>query len=194
MFGVLVSGRLPTNAFQRISDNQFSIVIPDIESVNHIVIYMTGEMPFPDGLAGAVYFNYSNEGEQRWIFLGKICNQKPSAIFKIGNLKHDDNHLAITPFGADHAQSNHTAAMIGISVEPEANIDALTPAISTNANSLNSFVEYTQKMLENFYNYSASFAKDGGDGNQYVPLQTLQNWYENFKRRIQINPNFWKST
>ena len=84
--------------------------------------------------------------------------------------------------------------MIGISVESLNTIDALTPATSTAANVLNELVDYAQKMLENFYNFSASFAKDGGDGQQYVPLTTLQQWYQNFKRRLEMNPNFWKNS
>jgi hypothetical protein len=172
------------------------IQIPDIDNVNHIVVFMTGEMPFPEGYAGAVYFNYMIDGEQRWIYLGKLSNKKPSSIFKIANLKHADNHVSVTPFGLQSTESvHHTSAMIGISVEPLINIDALTPATSTSANNdINSFLDYTQKMLENFYNYSASFVKDGGDGVQYVPFTCLQNWYSNFKRRLELNPNFWKNS
>jgi hypothetical protein len=183
---------------------------------------MTGEMPFPEGLAGAgntlfilsssikntiqyiikinfifkcsqVYFSYSTGAEQRWIFLGKLCNEKPSSIFKIGNLKHDHNTLTETPFGFMQQVNSHTTAMIGISVEPVQNIDALVPATSTATNGVDSYLNFAQKMLEHFYNYSASFAKDGGDGQQYVSLMTLQNWFESFKRRLEINPNFWRN-
>ena len=83
--------------------------------------------------------------------------------------------------------------MIGISVEPIAQIDAMLPASQANANNLNSFTDFVQKMLQNFYNYASSFAKDAPDGQQYVPLITLQNWLDNFKRRFELNPNFWKS-
>ncbi len=125
--------------------------------------------------------------------MGKICNEKPSSIFKIANLKHDDNTLTVTPFGMMQQQMCHTSAMIGISVEPVQNIDALVPATSTTPNGIDSYVQFSRKMLESFYNYAASFAKDGGDGQQYVSLMTLQNWFESFKRRLELNPNFWKS-
>ncbi len=43
MFGVLISGRLPLYNFQRLSETQFLIPLTDIDKVNHIVVYMTGD-------------------------------------------------------------------------------------------------------------------------------------------------------
>ncbi|CAF0810749.1 unnamed protein product [Brachionus calyciflorus] len=195
MFGVLISGRLPQNNFQQVSETQFLIEVHDIENANHIVVYMTGQMPFPEGYGGAVYFCYQSGGEQRWIYLGKICNQKPSAIFKISNLKSEGNAVVMTPFGAmGGTPISHLNALIGISVEPITSIDSLTPATETQPSNVNNFMEFTQKMLENFYNYASSFAKDAPDGQTYVPFNSLQHWFENFKRRLEINPNFWKTS
>jgi hypothetical protein len=141
-----------------------------------------------------VYFSYSVNNEPKWIYLGKISNLKPSAIFRIANLKHDDT-MGVTPFcgmpGLQQSMAN--LAMIGISVEPEIQIDALTPATDTKTTSASSYVEFTQKMLENFFNYASSFAKDAPDGQQYFPIGTLHQWFDNFKRRLEANPNFWKS-
>lgn len=101
----------------------------------------------------------------------------------------------MTPFGGIGGPTiNHLNAMIGISVESISSIDALTPATETQAINVNSFTEFTQKMLENFYNYASSFAKDAPDGQTYVPFSSLQHWFENFKRRLELNPNFWKSS
>lgn len=42
--------------------------------------------------------------------------------------------------------------------------------------------------------YSTTQASMTPDVNAtYVPLSTIQNWYTNFERRLQQNPNFWKS-
>ena len=35
------------------SENQILFNIPDADSINHIVVFMTGQVPFPDGLGGA---------------------------------------------------------------------------------------------------------------------------------------------
>ena len=196
MFGVLTSGRLPQVNFERISETQFITQVPDIDHVNHLVVYMTGIEPFPDGFGGAVYLNYQAAGESKWIFLGKICNQKPSAIYKLAKLKHEQNFLGDHPFDSFTSQVTSTlnSALIGISVEKLNIIDALQPSTETQATNLSTFVEYSQKMLENFYNYVSSFSIVLPiDGQQYIPLATLQNWFNNFERRLQQNPNFWKS-
>jgi len=194
MFGLLVSGQLPQTNFQRVSENQFTIQIPDVNHVNHLVVYMTGTMPFPEGYGAAVYLNYQIGGESKWIVLGKICNTKPSAIFKIGKLRADAAHITdhpFLPFSTPEMSMNQ--ALIGLSVEPLSTIDALVPAIEAQVSNLSSFVEYTQKMLENFFNYAASFATPAPDGQQYVPLAAVQNWYTTFQRRLEQNPNFWKT-
>jgi hypothetical protein len=36
-----------------VSETQFLTQLNDIENINHIVVYMTGEVPFPEGFAGA---------------------------------------------------------------------------------------------------------------------------------------------
>ena len=84
--------------------------------------------------------------------------------------------------------------MIGISVEPLNQIDSLTAATESQTTSANSYLEFAEKMLASFYNYASSFAKDTPDGQQYFPLNTLHTWFENFKRRLILNPNFWKNT
>ena len=126
--------------------------------------------------------------------MGKICNTKPSAIFKIGKLKADAAHISDHPFLPYATQEmSINAALIGLSVEPLSSIDAIVPSAEAQVSNLSSFVEYTQKMLENCFNYVASFAQPAPDGQQYVPLSAVQNWYTTFQRRLEQNPNFWKT-
>ena len=90
-------------------------------------------------------------------------------------------------------------AQIGISLEPLAQLAQQTPAQGTTASGVDSFVAFSQTMLENFMNYAASFTvspaqiMSAGPSDTYVPLSTLQKWYSNFERRLQHNPHFWKS-
>ena len=38
---------------QQIGENQVLFIIQDADNINHIVVFMTGQTPFPDGLGGA---------------------------------------------------------------------------------------------------------------------------------------------
>ena len=38
---------------QQIGENQVLFNIQDADNINHIVVFMTGQTPFPDGFGGA---------------------------------------------------------------------------------------------------------------------------------------------
>ncbi|GAB0100391.1 Protein OPI10 homolog [Sergentomyia squamirostris] len=193
--GVIVAGRLPQTDFQQIDQSQFLFNIADADNINHIVVFLTGTVALPDRMAGAVYFSWPDpRAPPNWQFLGYISNSKPSAIFKISQLKKlnemSDNPSSNNIFGA---QPISHIAQIGISIEPEASIVQQTPATSAT-----SYLQFGQKMLENFFNYVSSFAVTQAQmlpnpAETFVPLSTLHTWFTNFQRRLQQNPNFWKS-
>jgi len=88
-------------------------------------------------------------------------------------------------------------AQIGVSVEPLATIEQQAAAVTAAAT--NFFTEFVQKMMTNFVNYVSSFTvtqaqMTANPTENYVPLSTLQNWYNMFERRLQQNPNFWKTS
>lgn len=120
--------------FQQVGESQFLFNIPEADSINHIVVFLTGTMPLPLGMAGSVYFSWPDPAQPpSWIMLGYISNAKPSAIFKISQLKNQsDNENAMVPFGGTYnifgAQPISHMAQIGVSIEPEANVMNLTPA------------------------------------------------------------------
>ena len=73
-----------------------------------------------------------------------------------------------------------------------------THFLLSKASTVDSFTEFTQKMLENIFNYASSFAVNPtlaplDPSETYVPSKALQQWYANFQRRLQTNPNFWKT-
>lgn len=98
-------------------------------------------------------------------------------------------------FGTFH---RNDIAQIGISVEPVDVIRNLTPAAGVNASTVENVIEYTQNLLENFVNYASSFAISANEAQSrqtdtFVPFTVVQKWYDNFKRRLDVNPYFWKN-
>lgn len=87
-------------------------------------------------------------------------------------------------------------AQIGVSIEPENSIVQQTPATSTNPST---YFEFGKKMLENFVNFASSYTVTinqaqmlPNQNETYVPLNSLTTWFNNFQRRLEQNPNFWK--
>ncbi|XP_032676528.1 protein OPI10 homolog [Odontomachus brunneus] len=196
MLGILVAGRLVQTNFQQVGENQFLTNVPDADNINHIVVFLTGTVPFPDGMGGAVYFSWPDpSAPPNWQFLGYISNIKPSAIFKISTLKknHEFENSNLGIFGI--GKISHVA-QIGVSVEPLIVIEqqAATLAATTTNNS----IEFAGKMLTSFMNYVTSFSVTQAQmtpnpTENFVPLSSVQGWYETFQRRLQHNSKFWKN-
>ncbi|XP_027703834.1 protein Hikeshi isoform X1 [Vombatus ursinus] len=102
------------------------------------------------------------------------------------------------PFGAMNITRTPTVAQIGISVELLDNLAQLTPVGSAAVSSVDSFTQFTQKMLDNFYNFASSFAVSQAQmtpnpSEVFIPANVVLKWYENFQRRLTQNPLFWKT-
>lgn len=187
--------------FQEAGANQFCLTLEQVENINHVVVFLTGQVPFSDGFGGAIYLGIpSTTGDIAFHLLGFIANDKPSAIFKISNLKSVSE--ATNPFGEAMMSAvgtlSSTTALIAISVEPLDQLLQQTPATNTQASTVDSLSEFSQKMLENFFNFASSFATTPAQGTMsmtenYIPLSVVQHWYQNFLRKLQSNPNFWKT-
>lgn len=143
-----------------------------------------------------VYFSWPDlNAPPNWQFLGYISNSKPSAIFKISTLKknHEFENSNVGIFGI--GKISHVA-QIGVSVEPLAVIEQQAATLVTTTT--NNSIEFAEKMLTNFMNYVSSFLVTHtqvvlNPTQNFVPLSTVQGWYETFQRRLQQNPKFWKN-
>ncbi|NXE10180.1 HIKES protein, partial [Lophotis ruficrista] len=180
MFGCLVAGRLVQAAPQQVAEDKFVFDLPDYENINHVVVFMLGTIPFPDGMGGSVYFCYPDQnGMAVWQLLGFVTNEKPSAIFKISGLKSGKGSQH--PFGAMNLPQTPTVAQIGISVELLENLAQQTPVASAAVSSVDSFTEFTQKMLDNFYNFASSFAVTQAQmtpnpSEAFIPANVVLKW------------------
>ncbi len=189
----------------QVDASTFVLGLPDADAVHHVVVFLTGQVPFSEGYGGSIYMGWPSTeqggGGISWQFLGYIANEKPSAIFKLVKVKSSDmvqnlfsQHLMDTMA----AGQQHTDAQIAIMVEPVAEIIQKIPASNTEASTVDNFTDFSQKMLENFFNYASSFCVTPAAGPidpsaTYVPMAVLQQWYSTFQRRLQANPQFWKT-
>ncbi|KAJ8352806.1 hypothetical protein SKAU_G00242820 [Synaphobranchus kaupii] len=196
MFGCLVAGRLVQTDAQQVASDKFVFNLPDYENVNHVVVFMLGTVPFPAGMGGAVYFSFPDPtAGQVWQLLGFITNEKPSAIFKISGLKAGvgGEH----PFGMMVPQGA-SVAQVGVSIETLDQLAQQTPASNATVSTVDSFTQFTQKMVESLYNFSSSYAVTQAQMNPnpsetFIPASSILRWYENFQRRMAQNPSFWKT-
>lgn len=196
MFGCIVSGRLVQTDAQQVGPTQFVFNLADVERIHHVIVFLTGVTPFPDGMGGGVYYCYPTPEGPTSQLLGFIGNNKPSAIFKLAKARPEER--VQNPFALNASMAlDQVGAQIGISIEPLDQLAQQTPASHTTPSNLNSYVEYTQKMLENFFNFASSFAITQGQmtpnpSESFVPLSVVQKWYENYQRKMTNDPNFWK--
>ncbi|XP_073689043.1 protein Hikeshi [Garra rufa] len=197
MFGCLVAGRLVQTDAQLVSNDKFVFNLPDYENVNHVVVFMLGTVPFPAGMGGAVYFSFPDPAVgQVWQLLGFITNEKPSAIFRISGLKAGEG--GAHPFGMMTVPQAPSVAQVGVSIESLDLLAQQTPVSNSTVSTVDSFTQFTQKMLESLYNFTSSFALSQSQmtpnpSEMFVPASSILKWYENFQRRMMQNPNFWKT-
>ncbi|XP_071796347.1 protein Hikeshi-like [Asterias amurensis] len=62
---------------------------------------------------------------------------------------------------------------------------------------LTSFSEFSMKMLENFYNYASSFGINQSQMTpqpnvSWIPMTVLDKWFQNFKKKMAQDQNFWR--
>ncbi|NXT20974.1 HIKES protein, partial [Syrrhaptes paradoxus] len=175
MFGCLVAGRLVQAAPQQVAEDKFVFDLPDYENINHVVVFMLGTIPFPEGMGGSVYFCYPDQsGLAVWQLLGFVTNEKPSAIFKISGLKSGKTDVYLLNFCTKIQIEKRTSLKISF------------------------LFQFTQKMLDNFYNFASSFAVTQAQmtpnpSEAFIPANVVLKWYENFQRRLTQNPLFWKT-
>ena len=101
------------------------------------------------------------------------------------------------PF-AQMAMDKTHMAQLGIAAKPLSELTQMTPTANTIASKVDSFVEFSTATLESLFLYASSFAVTPTQmtsvhaSQTFVPLGTLQNWFQTFQRRLQANPYFWR--
>uniref|UniRef100_A0A0N4ZPE3 DUF775 domain-containing protein n=1 Tax=Parastrongyloides trichosuri TaxID=131310 RepID=A0A0N4ZPE3_PARTI len=200
VFAALVVGRNVNANFEVVSPNNFLCTITDNTNISHIVIFLTGAEPFPEGFGGSIYMRWASVGntDPAWHYLGSISNDKPSAMFKVGNL-YDKEPTHSNIFSSQNIFTlSHNCCQIGIQVESLNEIGQRTATEGVKPSMEGEMTEFCKKMLTNFFNYCQSFITIVPNGNEYnqtvevIPAKCLEQWYNKFESRLKVNPKFWK--
>ncbi|GMT24425.1 hypothetical protein PFISCL1PPCAC_15722, partial [Pristionchus fissidentatus] len=197
MFGLVVAGRLVQTDFCIVSEREAVVEIPDADSINHIVVFLTGTTPFPNGMGGAVYIRWPDgDGSANWHLLGTISNEKPSVIFKVAQLSKASG-TSENIFTNNMEETSHGSAQVGIVVESIASLEEKTAAEGTAASRQSTLMEMGSKIARWVVHHAESFAVAVPDGDgrsvEVVPLSAIHDWFNTFSRRFQQNPNFWRT-
>ncbi|KAJ1553651.1 Coiled-coil domain-containing protein 81, partial [Cladochytrium tenue] len=129
MFGCIVAGRLVQTNMQQVDATKYIFELPDARSINHIVVFMTGTQPFPDGFGATVYFLWPNpDSTPTWQLLGLLSNEKPSAVFKLGGVRRP---ASSTAFSSTASLISDEGGMMDADFDPAVNADASPPITAT---------------------------------------------------------------
>ncbi|KAJ2454818.1 hypothetical protein EV183_001237 [Coemansia sp. RSA 2336] len=191
MFGCIVAGRLVQTNLQQVDVNKYVFELPEAQSINHIVVFLLGTVPFEPGYAATVHLLWPNKD---WQVLGVLSNDKPSAIFRLK-----------ATAGSQYANMTGINAELGISIEPIQSIEqqmqgqgALVPVTSQSGSvSLQTAKQFAERTLQNLYDYATSFATKpdasmgmlgSGAPVQVLPVKVFEDWYSAFLRKLQRDP------
>ncbi|CAO3702708.1 unnamed protein product [Rhizopus stolonifer] len=194
MFGCIAAGRLVQTNLQQVDVNKYVFELSDAQSLNHIVVFLLGTIPFEPGFAATVHLLWPNK---EWQLLGGLSNEKASAIFRLKGT----SGLNDQPF---------STVTLGISIEPIEVIQQQLATIGQNQTIQNQVAivkpnvtqvgEMAGRILENLYNYVASFTVQNIPVNSipigqltedgYLSMKAFQTWYENLSRKLASNPSY----
>jgi len=196
MLGYIAAGRLVNTDPEQIDLGKFVFTIPEPQLINHLVVFLTGEVAIEEGFGASIFLAWPSPdgGEAGWQYLGYITNDKPSAIFRISGTKPQE--LVHNPFGGMGMMGDNMANL-AICVEPLEEMAHAMAESQAAAPTASDFMQFASVTVENLFNFVTSFAAPREQAlrdadNDWFPLGALQRWQEIFLSKLQRDPTFWK--
>jgi len=180
---------------QQVDETHAYFELPAASTINHVMVFLLGTIPFPDGYGASVHFYWPGKGFQ---LLGMLSNEKPSAIFRLrGTYNQTSTSTSHTAFsgattGAPNA-SNDVAAVLGLSIEPLpqilAQLSTLPAQVAKPGGLMQDPTLLAERIVKHLFNYVAGFAGGGGRGGNVtpelsVPMNVIVKWYESFMSKV----------
>jgi hypothetical protein len=190
LFGIVPTGQpLITEPASTPSSTSFLYALPSSRPFSHVLVFLLPNVTLPDNTAAAIYLATARavaEAAQagttpNFRFLGAIGPGKESAIFKVSSPAASDSDRDL---------------VIGVSIEPA---EAVAPRLqelaankSTTSNSSQpSTAVLAQRIIQNAFNFLASFSGSAGPGGvEVVPLKAFEDWWRKFESRVRADPSF----
>ncbi|TFA97485.1 Protein OPI10 [Trichoderma ghanense] len=209
LFGIVPAGHpLITAPASSPSPTSFLYALPTTKPFSHIVVFLLPGIALPDNSAAAIYLTTAREAAAspapNFRFLGAIGPGKESAMFKVAGAGSETSDPSSNTGGS--SSSSDGGLMIGISVEPA---DAVAPRLqelaankasqqqqqpsssSSSSSSSVPTVVLAQRIIQNAFNFLASFSGTAGPGGvEVVPLRAFEEWWRKFESRIRSDPSF----
>jgi len=193
MFGCIVAGRLIQTNLHLVDETHAVFELPSASTINHICVFLLGQVPFPEGYGATVHLHWPGKGFQ---LLGEISNDKPSAIFRLRgtySAHPTHTHAAFSHSGAsqDNPSSEDVTAILGISIEPLVDIQRQMSSLSSSLvrvepqnTPAQSPVALAEKIARHLFNYLSSFADAHGTPVNNAQLNAVTRWYESFLAKL----------
>ena len=190
-FGIIPAGLpLITEPSSAPSQTSFLYALPSAKPFSHIVVFLLPSITLPPGTAAAIYVSPAADvarGNPQFRFLGGIGPGKESAMFKVG--------------GGGHGAMTTHELVIGIDVESEAEVGAKLQELAASKaaggggggaeTGQPSTVVLAQRIIQNAFNFLASFSGTAGPGGvEVVPLKAFEAWWKKFESRVKADPSF----
>lgn len=189
MFGCVVAGRVIQTNLQQVDETHAYFELPNASTINHICVFLLGNVPFPDGYGATVHFFWPGKGFQ---LLGMLSNNKPSAIFRLRGTFSPSLPTTPTQFssvGSLPIPSQDITAILGFAIEPLAQIQQAIPTTVAKAapqDPLKDPIVLAERVVKHLFTYLHSFIGDSftGGADIAVPLSVLTKWYEGILTKI----------
>lgn len=208
MFGLLISGRPISAQPEQVSPTQLLFRIPSVPSFSYLGVFLLPGQELPPDAGALVYIQIPPS--QDFKLLGALANSKQSAIFRINNASKTTaagNGLGDVDAMVDEDTSASATAqapeiVVGISLEPAANVEAQLATLKANSGALVKTQPgqqagqgsataspvttkvLAQRIIGNAFNFLASFGSDT------VPLKAFQDWWTKFEKKVELDPGF----
>lgn len=219
-FGLVIPSRPVLINPAVISPTQFAFSFPSAPAFTHITVFLLPGTVVPEGTLASIYVQLPNT-TSGFRLLGAIGNEKQSALFKVSadgtstagagtdsGPRSGDNVVEDELPDVDAVPGSTVVedVTLGISIEPAATVAAQLETLKTSQSSSSTALVVSrsqqqpspvstkilaQRIIQNAFNFLASFAgSTGAGGQEVIPLRSFQDWWSKFERRIENDPGF----